>query len=279
MSTLKDLSGALELTGWVLSLSHFLTTVRTEMRLNRGSTHFRPMFFDLQNWSLSPCLNASSAERFITTLRQRFLGTSELVSISQPARTLRPLNVAATERSFDGLNEYIFSLQIGGCVSGGITFARWHRDTNSVVVRHCRFSRTLLLCPDTLELTSRPRAAIASLLTKDFALFVIRSMKGLRQYVGHGRVETELNGVEDCKSWEPYWNSIWTGLPVCMEANSNTECAELYSHSVRNTTGRYRFAQKFQSGQIMPRELVFLPHSSTPFKKNLSSTLPCSNVK
>jgi len=96
MSTSKGLSTVWESTVLVSSLSHFLTRVKTESRLLRDSIRSHPISYDLSTWSLSPCLSVKTADAFISTLQRLSPGTSELVSISMPCQTLRPLSVCIT---------------------------------------------------------------------------------------------------------------------------------------------------------------------------------------
>ena len=198
-----NLSGLIQRVGIervVWSLLHLLTTARTELKPNGGSIHSIPMFYALNTWNTSPCLNGRSAEQFISILRLPFPGTLELVSISQPCRTLLPLNVSTTSAGADGLlaswtnssggSAFIVSLQINAYTAGGVSFVTLTKTPerpDSVVVKHCPFYRTLLLSHATLEPTSRLRLAVASLATKAAALFVMRSLRNCERRLGLGQ--------------------------------------------------------------------------------------------
>jgi len=306
MSTSMDSLNGWELNGSVLSLSHFLGSLRTEARPRGVSIHLRPMSFDLSTWSLSPCLSATKTEDFISTLRQLSPGTFELVSISQPQRTLRPLNASITHEaastcarpadgagtlppassSSSGRNVFTLSLQMNAFATGGITFVRWQSDTASVVVRHCRFFQTLRLSQGMLEPTSRLLASLAHLTTPECALFVIRSLASLSNAMASqgkplceqpvlnslGWMEMAANGVEGSNCWEQFLNSTSMGSPDFLGQNSNTTCGKPSSSLATNLTKPFRWSAKFPSGQITPREWHFARGSSTPFKRSKSST-------
>ena len=91
-----------------------------------------------------------------------------------------------------------------GYAAGGVTFVSLTKAENRpdlVVVRHCPFSRTRLLSQDTLEPTSRLRLALASLATKECALFVMRCLKELPRAVGRGRTGTAGSFAGELNSW------------------------------------------------------------------------------
>ena len=292
MSTLMDLSNGWESSGSVWSLSHFHALLQSESKRLDISIVSRPAFYDRSAWSLSPCLSGKAIAVFISTLRRRSPGTFDLVSISQPQRTLRPLNVSImdlketpghgmtllTNANTSETLGHILSLQMNAFASGGITFVRWQSDTASVVVRHCRFFQTLRLSQGMLVLTSRLQAVLASLVMPACARFVIRSLASLSSATASKAKPlceqplsnllgswAELNGDEGCNSWEPYLNSTWMGSPSFLEKNTNTKCVESFSPLVATLNKPFRFVAKFPSGPTNPQECVFSRHSFTPF--------------
>jgi len=178
------------------------------MKHRAGSIRSTPTFYGEHTtpWSLSPSLSDKSAGHFITTLQQHSHATCELVSISMPALLRTRLSATATSQSLDGNSKFILSLQMIPCVESGVTFARLLPGTNSVDVKHCRFFQTLKVSQGMLALTSRLQAAIASCVTKDCALFVIRSINALPQFAGHGLTETGEFGDAAFSYWDRYSN-------------------------------------------------------------------------
>ena len=285
MRTFPALSPAWVSSGWVLSLSQLLTTVQAEKRAFGVIVHSTPACCDRTALSQSACLSGNVAEQFISILRLPFLGTLEVVSISQPCATLRPLNASITSAGDNGLLEswtnsnggraFILSLQINAFASGGVTFASLTKSGNQpdlVVVKHCPFSRTLLLSPDTLAPTSRLLLALASLATKECALFVIGCLKELQRAVGPGRTGTDGCSARELNSWRAFmaltpWSLTGFTLP-----GGNGAGVGLSEPSALPTTRPFYFARKSPSGPTCPHEWDFSANSCTPFKRTTSST-------
>ena len=284
MSTLKGLSTVWESTVLASSLSHFLTRVKTESRLLRDSIRSHPISYDLSTWSLSPCLNVKTVDAFISTLQRRSPGTSELVSISMPCQTLRPLSVCITGgQTLDGIatipgensiasSEYILSLQISGFATSGVTFATWHPATSSVVVRHCRLFQTVRQSAGIWEPTLRLQAMLGQLLTKGCALFVIRSLRDLQAFVLAGsQGEVKFFG-EDRKSWLSSMARMRRGLSVSTEISGYGAGVEFSGPLAKNMTKQFVTASKFPNGQTSPRVWDFSGLCVTPFKKTTGLT-------
>ena len=277
-------SSGWELSASVSSLSHFLTTLRADTRRLGVSTRLPRIAYALATWSLSPCLSAMTITAFTSTWQRRSRMTSELVSISMPALWPTVLNASTIAvQSSDGIpgptsansadsNEFIVSLQINPFVPGGLTFATWDRDTNSVAVKHCRLFQTLRGSPATLALTCRARQIIASSLTKACALFVTRSVNGLLMSNFPGPTATVKLGDVACKSWDWFSLAMLTGSSVTSAEISNTKCAGQSLPLVKDMTKPFNFVQKSPSGQIRPHEWAFSTGSSTPFKRRSPST-------
>ena len=278
-------SNAWESSGWVSSLSQLLTTARNEARPSGGSVRSRPAFYDRSAWSLSAYLNGRSAEQFISILRLPFPGTLELVSISQPCQTLRPLNASITSAGESGLLEswtntgggraFIFSLQINSFAAGGVSFVTLTMPPGqppSVVVKHCRFSQTLLLSHATWEPTSRLRLALASLATKDSALFVMRSLKELRPCAGPGSMAGDGCFAGEWNSWASFMAAVPLDSRPPMGTSGNGAGVGLLEPSANTTKRRSFTAHRSPNGRTTRRAWDFSGRSSTPFKKNTSWT-------
>jgi len=290
MRTCPALSNAWESTGSVLSLLQLLTTAQSELRPSGGSIHSRPMFYALNRWNTSPSLSGRSAEQFISILRLPFPGTLEVVSISQPCRTLLPLNGSITSAGENGLLEswmnsgggraFIVSLQINVYAAGGVSFLSLTKTPgapDSVVARHCPFYRTRLLSPDTLAPTSRLRLALGCLATKECALFVIRSLNEMQALPGPGSTEAAAFSAADVSSWDSFMDAIPLELSVGTAPSGPGAGGESCGLSA-NTTRRHSFiARVSRSGPTIRRVWDFSGRSCTPFKKIMSSTPISSN--
>jgi len=226
-------------------------------------------------------------EAFISTVRRRSPGTSELVSISMPACVQTPLNVSTISKvqavngagmilngsvNFTGSSEYILSLQINTFASGGLTFVQWRSDTDSVVVRHCPLLVTVQLSHDTLEPTSRLLQMLGRLLTKGCALFVIRSLRELRVSSFLGPMAMGPSGGAGFNSWASYLGKTWTGCGMPWEPSFNTDGVKQSSSSLNFMTKPFHFVSGCRSGRTAVREFNFSPGSLTMYSKKLRST-------
>ena len=285
MRTFPALSPAWESSGWVLSLSQLLTIARTEARDFGVIVHSRLPSCDQTGSNPSAFLNGSSAEQFISMLRLPFPGTLELVSISQPVRTLRPLNASITSAGAAGLlaswtnsnggSAFIFSLQMNAYAAGGVSFVSLTKafgQPDLVVARHCPFSRTLLLSHATLVPTSRLRLVLASLATKECALFVMRCLKELQPSAGPGKMATDESFAAESSSWKSFMDLVPWNLNGLTAGNGNGAGVGLLERSAKTSTKPFSFARKSPHGPTCPREWDFSGRSSTPFKKNTSWT-------
>jgi len=201
LSTSTVSSAGWESSGSVLSplrLLNALLNLRTPPGVSKPSS---TQLSNPKAWNLLPCLSDKPLAAFISIWLRPSLMTSELVSISQRAHVPTPLNVMATGTSFDGSRQYIVAVQIGAYVNSGLCYGLIRSpDTASAVVRPCPFCPTLQPSPDTLELTSRVRAALAWLATKECALFAIHCLKDLQLAAGAGPTGTASNGGAAAKS-------------------------------------------------------------------------------
>ena|ERR1039458_7030057 len=285
MRTFPALSPAWESSGWVLSLSQLLTIARTEARDFGVIVHSRLPSCDQTGSNPSAFLNGSSAEQFISMLRLPFPGTLELVSISQPVRTLRPLNASITSAGAAGLlaswtnsnggSAFIFSLQMNAYAAGGVSFVSLTKvcgEPDLVVAKHCPFSRTLLLSHATLVPTSRLRLVLASLATKECALFVMRCLKELQPSAGPGKMATDESFAAESSSWKSFMDLVPWNLNGLTAGNGNGAGVGLLERSAKTSTKPFSFARKSPHGPTCPREWDFSGRSSTPFKKNTSWT-------
>src|ERR1039458_7300245 len=324
MRTFPALSPAWESSGWVLSLSQLLTIARTEARDFGVIVHSRLPSCDQTGSNPSAFLNGSSAEQFISMLRLPFPGTLELVSISQPVRTLRPLNASITSAggggpvslltlpfpgtlelvsisqpvrtlrplnasitsagaagllaswtNSNGGSAFIFSLQMNAYAAGGVSFVSLTKvcgEPDLVVAKHCPFSRTLLLSHATLVPTSRLRLVLASLATKECALFVMRCLKELQPSAGPGKMATDESFAAESSSWKSFMDLVPWNLNGLTAGNGNGAGVGLLERSAKTSTKPFSFARKSPHGPTCPREWDFSGRSSTPFKKNTSWT-------
>jgi|GEM_PF-2245751 len=201
LSTSTVLCDGWESSGWALS------PLRLQTELLNLRTHLNalsPSLIQLSNpraWNLLPCLSDKSLAAFISILLRPSLTTSEVVSISQRANVPTPLNVMAIGTSFDGCSQYIVAVQIGIYANSRLFYGRIKsHDTVSADVKPCPFCPTLLPSRGMLELTSRVRACLAWLATKECALFAIHCLKDLRLADGVGPTATASNGDVAAKS-------------------------------------------------------------------------------
>jgi len=294
---------AWEFSGSASSLLQLLTTVRTDLSSSGVSAPWTVDYYGPRDANLSACLSGRTVEHFTHMLRSGSLGTLELVSISQPYKTLRPLNRLIIMETGDGApacttnsgerKTLIAEVQMNGFVTGGVTFANLtigngsftateksgeRSDTRvSVVVRHCPFYQTLLLSPGTLGPTSRLLAAVGSLATKDCALFVIRSLKELPQSVGVGRGATAELHAGEFNSWNLYMERIPWSLNGFIPPSGNGDGGGSSGLLETVSSKRCHFVRRFPSGPTTVREWPFARGSLTPFKKTLSSTLTLAN--
>ena len=202
LSTSTVLSDGWESSGWVLSplrLQTELLNIRTHLN---GSTGFTSQLSNPRAWNLLPCLNDRSLAAFTSILLRPSLTTSELVSISQRASVPAPLNVMAIGTNFDGSRQFTVAVQIGIFANSGLFYGRIRSHaTVSAVVKPCPFCPTLLPLRDTLALTSRVLGGLASLATKECALFVIHCLKDLRLADGPGPTATDATGGAVARSF------------------------------------------------------------------------------
>src|ERR1017187_10696005 len=285
MRTFPALSSAWESSGWVSSLSQLLTTARTEARDFGVIVHSTPASCARTELNPSACLSGRSAAHFISILRLPFPGTLELVSISQPCATLRPLNASITSAGATGLlaswtnsnggSAFIFSLQMNAYAAGGVSFVSLTKvcgEPDLVVAKHCPFSRTLLLSHATLVPTSRLRLVLASLATKECALFVMRCLKELQPSAGPGKMATDESFAAESSSWKSFMDLVPWNLNGLTAGNGNGAGVGLLERSAKTSTKPFSFARKSPHGPTCPREWDFSGRSSTPFKKNTSWT-------
>ena len=258
---------------------------RTELRPTGGWVASRPALYDRSAWSLSAYLNGRSAEQFISILRLPFPGTLELVSISQPCRTLRPLNASITlAGNLDSWNagristvESLYFKSANQCLrrwwrASFVTLTKAPGRPDSVVVKHCRFSRTRLLSQDTWEPTSRLRLVLACLATKDSARFVMRSLNELRSCVGPGSMAGDNCFAGEWNSWASYMDAIPLDSNWPTATSGNGAGVGLLELSANNTKRRSFTLRKSPSGPTCRRVWDFSGRSYTPFKKNMPST-------
>lgn len=199
-STSTVSSNGWESSGWALSPLLLQKTLSTAVKHLNCFTTFPPVFLNPKVWNLLPFPSGKAVDAFISTLWPGFQTTSELVSISQRADVPTPLNVMAIGTDSITGNLFIVEVRIGTYANSGVCYGRTKSgDGGSVVVRPCPFSPTLKPLLDTLELTSRVRAALGCLATKECALFAMHCVYELRQFVGVGPMATESNGVAAVK--------------------------------------------------------------------------------
>jgi len=269
-----------ELSGSVSSLLHFQIMLR-HMRRHQGvSILLQPGYYvESCDWNLLPCLSDKIQDVFISISSRRSHETLEAVSISMPTKSPSALSVVTLEMvdgpamrgSSSGRRGFILGLQMNSFVRSGIVLTTWHRATNLVIVRFCPFFPTLMLSQGILHLTSRVQAAIAYLLTKECALFVIRSLAALPVSNSLGLAEMEPSGVVDSSCWGASTDSTWTDSKTLLPTNSNTSCGKKSSCLANTMQPVSAMSRISRMKQRMANAPTFSLGCLTPFAKAKNS--------